>query len=147
MQAGEGTAIVRIIARLTIGGPAIQAITLTERLEAHGYRSTLVRGVESSEEGSMDHLATALGVRPVLVPWLRRDPGWRDLPALVALIVVIRRAHPQIVHTHAAKAGTLGRVAALAAGIARRPRPILVHTFHGHSLSGYFSPSTASIYR
>lgn len=144
---GEATAIVRIIARLNIGGPAIQAITLTQRLEAHGYRTTLVRGVESPEEGSMDYLGDALGVRPVVVPWMRRNPGWGDLRALIALISIIRRARPDIVHTHAAKAGTLGRVAALIAGMGQRPRPILVHTFHGHSLSGYFSPTTASIYR
>lgn len=137
----------RIIARLNIGGPAIQAITLTDRLEACGYRTTLVRGVESSEEGNMNYLADALGVRPVLVSWLRRDPGWSDVRALVALIGIIRRAHPRIVHTHAAKAGTLGRVAGLVARIGRGPRPILVHTFHGHSLSGYFSPTTASMYR
>lgn len=136
----------RIIARLNIGGPAIQAITLTERLRPLGYQTTLVRGREGPDEGSMDYLADALGVRTLLVPWLRRDPGWCDLRALVALIRIIRRARPEIVHTHAAKAGTLGRAAALMAAVGRRPRPVLVHTYHGHSLSGYFSPTVTSIY-
>jgi glycosyltransferase involved in cell wall biosynthesis len=139
--------VVRIIARLNIGGPAIQAITLTDRLDEHGYRTTLVRGQEEPDEGSMDNLADALGVRPILVPWMRRNPSWRDLPALMTLVRILRRDRPQIVHTHAAKGGTLGRVAALCAFPRRRTRPVLIHTFHGHSLTGYFSPRTAAIYR
>lgn len=139
--------VVRIIARLNIGGPAIQAITLTKHLEPLGYRTTLVRGREEPDEGTMDYLADKLGVRPVLVPSLRRNPGWRDLPALLALIRIIHRERPEIVHTHAAKGGTLGRLAALAAGAGRPPRPILIHTYHGHSLTGYFSPRSAALYR
>ena len=83
----------------------------------------------------------------MLVPPLRRNPGWHDIPALLAVARIIRRERPQIVHTHAAKAGTLGRLAALVAGLGRGPRPILIHTFHGHSLTGYFSPRTAALYR
>ncbi len=142
--------IVRVIARLNIGGPAIQAITLTKNLEEHGYATTLVRGYEDPDEGNMDYVAEELDVRPVLVPWLRRNPGWHDLVALIALIAIIRRERPHIVHTHAAKAGTLGRVATLIVGISRLGRerpPILIHTFHGHSLTGYFSPRVAAIYR
>lgn len=139
--------IVRIIARLNVGGPAIQAITLTKRLEPLGYRTTLVRGREEPEEGNMDYLAGELGVRPVLVPSLRRNPGLHDLRALLALMGTIRRERPHIVHTHAAKGGTLGRLAALAAGTGRRQRPILIHTYHGHSLTGYFSPRSAAVYR
>jgi len=144
---GEPTRIVRIIARLNVGGPAIQAITLTQRLDADGYRTTLVRGREEPDEGTMDHLAGELGVRPLRVRSLRRNPGWHDVPALVTLVRIIRRERPAIVHTHAAKGGTLGRIAALIASAGRRPRPVLVHTFHGHSLSGYFSPRTAAFYR
>ena len=99
--------MIRIIARLNIGGPAIQVITLTPRLEPLGYRTVLVRGREEPDEGDMDFLANELGVRPVLVPWLRRNPGWRDLLALVALTRIIARDRPHIVHTHTAKAGTL----------------------------------------
>jgi glycosyltransferase involved in cell wall biosynthesis len=139
--------VVRIIARLNIGGPAIQAITLTRCLEPLGYRTTLVRGREEPEEGSMDYLADELGVRPVLLPSLRRNPGWHDLRALLALIGTIRREQPHIVHTHAAKGGTLGRFAALVARAGRRQRPILIHTYHGHSLTGYFPPRRAAIYR
>jgi glycosyltransferase involved in cell wall biosynthesis len=139
--------IVRIIARLNIGGPAIQAITLTQRLSECRYATTLVRGREEPDEGNMDHLARELDVRPILVPWMRRNPGWRDIPALVGLIRIIRRERPQIVHTHAAKGGTLGRLATLIAFPRKRARPILIHTYHGHSLSGYFAPRTTALYR
>ena len=143
----ESIRVVRIIARLNVGGPAIQAITLTRRLEPLGYRTTLVRGREDPNEGDMDYLAEALAVAPVLVPTLRRSPGRGDLRALTTLAGIIHRERPQIIHTHAAKAGTLGRLAGWASGLASGRRPILIHTFHGHSLTGYFSPRTASIYR
>lgn len=141
--------IARIIGRLNIGGPAIQAITLTHELARHGYETLLIRGIESPREGSMDHLAEALEVRPLLIPALRRDPGLRDLSALAALTRTMLRERPDIVHTHAAKAGTLGRVASMLASTAShvRPRPVLVHTFHGHSLTGYFSPRVSAVYR
>jgi glycosyltransferase involved in cell wall biosynthesis len=130
--------LVRIISRLNIGGPAIQAITLTERLTPLGYDTTLIRGSEAADEGNMDYLAADLGVRPVRIAALERNPGPHDLVALGALVRALRGRRPRIVHSHAAKAGTLGRLAAL---LAFRPsrRPFLVHTFHGHSLSGYFS--------
>jgi glycosyltransferase involved in cell wall biosynthesis len=139
--------VVRIIARLNIGGPAIQAITLTRRMSARGYATMLVRGREEPDEGSMDYIARELDVTPVLVPSLRRNPGWRDLLALPALIRILRRGRPQIVHTHAAKGGALGRLAALIAFPRRRARPILIHTYHGHSLTGYFSGRTALVFR
>jgi len=91
VTASEPLRIVRIIARLNIGGPAIQAITLTKELEPRGYRTTLVRGKEGPDEGNMDHLADALGVRPVLVPWMRRNPEPGDVLALLALIRILRR--------------------------------------------------------
>jgi glycosyltransferase involved in cell wall biosynthesis len=139
--------LVRIIARLNIGGPAIQAITLTRLLAARGYSTRLVRGREGPDEGSMDYLAERLGVTPTLIPSMRREPGRGDLSVLVRLISILRRDRPQIVHTHAAKAGTLGRVATLLAFPRRDRRPVLVHTFHGHSLTGYFSGRTASAFR
>jgi glycosyltransferase involved in cell wall biosynthesis len=135
--------VVRIIARLNIGGPAIQAITLTKRLEPLGYRTTLVRGTEEPDEGNMDPLADELGVRPLRVPSLRRNPGWHDLAALWSLIRIVWRERPDIVHTHAAKGGTLGRIAAVLASAPLRRRPVIVHTFHGQSLTGYFSSRRA----
>lgn len=143
----EPIRLVRIIARLNIGGPAIQAITLTRRLEERGYRTRLVRGREGPTEGSMDYLADELGVARTLIGTMRRDPGPGDFVALLRLVWILRRDRPQIVHTHAAKAGTLGRLATLIAFPLRAHRPLLVHTYHGHSLTGYFSSRTVRVYR
>lgn len=137
----------RIIARLNIGGPAIQAITLTQELERYGYDTRLVRGVEDPAEGNMDYLARERGVVPTLIPTMRRDPGVGDLGALLRLVLLMWRDRPAIVHTHAAKGGTLGRVAAVIAFPMRRMRPVVVHTYHGHSLTGYFSGRAAGFYR
>lgn len=136
--------VVRIIARLNIGGPAIQAITLTERLEPLGYETLLIRGSEATHEGSMDHLADDLGVRPLRIARMGRELGLGDIPAFLRLVRELRRFGPDIVHTHGAKAGTLGRLAALVSGRGR-PR-VVVHTFHGHSLTGYFSPRRAALF-
>jgi glycosyltransferase involved in cell wall biosynthesis len=138
--------VVRIIARLNIGGPAIQAITLTHRLSERGYETVLVRGVEEPDEGNMDDLAASSGVQPIRVRWMRRNPSWRDVPALFVLARIIRHEQPDIVHTHAAKGGTLGRVAALIGSVGRK-RPLIIHTYHGHSLTGYFGPRTETVYR
>lgn len=139
--------VTRIIARLNIGGPAIQAITLTAELERYGYETRLVRGVEDPAEGNMDYLAIECGVVPTLVTSMRRDPGADDIKALLRLVALIRRDRPAIVHTHAAKGGTLGRLATFLAYPLRRRRPVVVHTYHGHSLTGYFSGRTAGFYR
>lgn len=136
--------VARIISRLNIGGPAIQAITMTKLLEPLGYETLLIRGSEADHEGSMDHLAQELGVRPLRVRSMRREVGARDLVAFVGLVRALRRFRPDVVHTHAAKAGTLGRLAAIVPG---RGRPqVIVHTFHGHSLSGYFSSRRARVF-
>jgi glycosyltransferase involved in cell wall biosynthesis len=147
MSTTEPLRLVRVIARLNIGGPAIQAISLTRLLEPLGYQTRLVRGREAHTEGNMDYLADELGVKPTLIKSMRRDPAPQDVLALSALVRILRHDRPQIVHTHAAKAGTLGRVAALIAYPRRGARPVLIHTFHGHSLTGYFSGRTAGVFR
>jgi glycosyltransferase involved in cell wall biosynthesis len=130
--------VLRVIARLNVGGPAIQAITLSRLLDERGYETRLIRGQEGDREGSMDSLAAELGVVPVNLPTLQRRIGIGDVASLAFLVKEIREWQPQVLHTHAAKAGALGRIAALLAG---RPRPrVIIHTFHGHVLTGYFSP-------
>lgn len=142
---GGGIRVARIISRLNVGGPAIQAITLAQRLRTLGYETLLIRGSEAPHEGSMDHLALALGVRPLRVARMGRELGPGDVAAFVRLVRELRRFRPDIVHTHAAKAGTLGRLAAL---VPRRGRPpVTVHTFHGHSLTGYFPRPKAELFR
>jgi glycosyltransferase involved in cell wall biosynthesis len=133
--------VLRVIARLNVGGPAIQAITLSRLLEERGYETRLIRGREGAREGTMDALAEELGVTPVSLPTLKRRIGLADLASLLFLVRQIREWQPQVLHTHAAKAGALGRTAALFAG--RRRPPVIVHTFHGHVLTGYF-PSLIS---
>ncbi len=92
----------------------------------------------------MDYFAQELEVSPVRIGSLRRNPGAQDIKALLTLAMRLRRARPHIVHTHTAKAGTLGRLAALIV-LPARDR-ILIHTFHGHSLTGYFNRRVARIY-
>jgi glycosyltransferase involved in cell wall biosynthesis len=129
--------VVRVIARLNIGGPAIHVINLTAGLDPTRFESMLVTGTESRGEGSMLDLARARGVTPVIIPGMVGEAtlNQRDLKALLALYRLFRRERPHIVHTHTAKAGVLGRVAARLAGV-----PVVVHTYHGHVLHGYYSP-------
>lgn len=133
------------ITRLNVGGPAIQVLLLARLLEAEGFATTLVRGVEAPTEGSMDALAARLGVEPVLLSSLGREPRpGDDVRATLALRRMIRRERPDVLHTHTAKAGTIGRFAALLSG--RRRPSLVVHTFHGHVLSGYFSPARERVF-
>jgi len=137
------TKILRIIARLNVGGPAIHVILLTAGLDKEKYETVLVSGVEGPDEGNMYALADEKGVKPVIVPNLGRELNpIRDILTLWKLYRLIRRERPDIVHTHTAKAGTVGRIAALLAGT-----PIIVHTFHGHVLHGYFGKTKTAIFR
>jgi glycosyltransferase involved in cell wall biosynthesis len=134
--------VLRVIGRLNVGGPAIHTTLLTERLDPARYASTLVTGTVETAEG--DYLAlrgqTAADVR--IIPELGREiRGARDLVALGKLIRVMRGLRPDIVHTHTAKAGTLGRMAAALCRV-----PVVVHTFHGHVLQGYFSPARTRVF-
>ncbi len=135
--------IARVISRLNVGGPAIHAILLTAGLDPGAFESRLYVGAPGAAEGDMLPLAHARGVRPIAVTGLGRSihPG-RDLTALRRLLREFRAFRPHIVHTHAAKAGALGRLAARLARV-----PVTVHTFHGHVLRGYFNPAIAAAFR
>jgi len=142
----EPIKIVRVIARLNMGGPALHVAYLTEGLRKLGYDTTLVAGSLARGEDSMAFVADARGVETVQIDELGREISpLRDLMATIRLARLIRKERPQILHTHTAKAGTVGRVAALLAG-SRRP-PIVVHTFHGHVLRGYFGPLRSLFFR
>jgi len=136
----------RVIARLNMGGPALHVAYLTAGLRERGYDTTLVAGSLARGEDSMAFVAQGLDVDVVRIDELGREISpLRDLVATVRLARLIRRERPDILHTHTAKAGTVGRVAALLAG-SRRP-PIVVHTFHGHVLRGYFGPLRSMLFR
>lgn len=129
--------VLRIIARLNVGGPALHTVLLNERLPAERYESRLVTGVPDAAEGDYVELHGLAPERIVRVPALGRElSGSRDLKALAELVRLMRRVRPHVVHTHTAKAGTLGRIAAIVARV-----PVRVHTFHGHVFDGYFSPA------
>jgi glycosyltransferase involved in cell wall biosynthesis len=138
--------ILRVIARLNMGGPALHVAYLTEGLTRRGYDTTLVAGSLARGEDSMAFVANARGVEVVQIDELGREISpLRDLMATIRLARLIRKERPQILHTHTAKAGTVGRVAARLAG-SRKP-PIVVHTFHGHVLRGYFGPVRTLLFR
>ena len=140
--------IFRVITRLNIGGPSIQAIALTSRLAARGAVTTLLHGRLGAGEGDMRYLAAA-DANLQFVPTLQRAIApLDDLRSLVSLYQAMRRFQPTIVHTHMAKAGLLGRVAALAYNRTRgrAPRARVVHTYHGHVLEGYFGGLATAIF-
>ena len=139
--------VVRIITRLNIGGPSIQATRLSA-LDHDGFETTLIHGRLGEGEGDMSYLV-APESRAIYVDTLRRPLSpLNDLRAGWRILGEIRRARPLIVHTHMAKAGLLGRLAAFAynATRGRAPRARVIHTYHGHVLEGYFSPLMTRIF-
>jgi len=142
----EPVRVLRLIARLNMGGPALHVTYLTRGLASRGYQTTLVAGSLARGESSMSFVADELGVKIVPIRQLHREVSpLYDALAVLRLVRLIREFRPQILHTHTAKAGAVGRIAAVLAGPARPP--ILVHTFHGHVLRGYFSPASAAVFR
>jgi glycosyltransferase involved in cell wall biosynthesis len=137
--------VLRVIARLNMGGPALHVGLLGSRLDPERYESLLLHGEVGSGEDSLEESVRARGVRMARVPGLGpevRPPD--DARALGSLVRAVRLTRPHIVHTHTAKAGMLGRLAAVLAG---EPRPVIVHTYHGHVLEGYFGPVRNAAYR
>ncbi len=127
--------VLRIIARMNVGGPALQVSALADGLDPDRFEQRLLVG--EVDEGEADYLELrAPHVDAVRVPGLGRSPDpTGDARALASLVREIRAFRPHVVHTHTAKAGVLGRSAAI---LGRAPTR--VHTFHGHLLHGYFSP-------
>lgn len=126
--------VLRILNRLIIGGPALNATYLT-RYMAPEFETMLVIGGKDDHEQDATHLTDRLGIEPVVVPEMKRaiSPG-QDREAYRKIKALIKDFKPDIVHTHAAKSGTIGRLAANACKV-----PVIVHTFHGHVFHSYFS--------
>ena len=142
MSARPNFTIARVIARLNIGGPAIQAILMTDVFRQRGYRPLLLTGEVPPGEGSMEYMARDRGITPIRIGAMSRKVSWtKDLATLWQLIRIFRRERPVVVHTHTAKAGTVGRLAAMATRV-----PVRVHTFHGHVFRGYFSPLVTRVF-
>ena len=137
--------ILRIIARLNIGGPAKHVVWLTERMQRRGHESILVAGTVPEGEEDMSYFAEQHGAKPIYLREMSRELSPKDAVSLWKLYQIMRRERPDIVHTHTAKAGTVGRMAALLyrwgtwRTLIGKPRTLcIVHTFHGHVLHGYY---------
>jgi glycosyltransferase involved in cell wall biosynthesis len=135
--------ILRLIARLNIGGPAIQAINLSSELSGNHYQTLLVCGSLSPGEGDMIYLAHEKKVEPLVVKEFGRNISLlNDLKSFFVIRKTIKQFQPDIIHTHTAKAGAMGRLAALSlrCPFASSKKNRMVHTFHGHTFHSYFSP-------
>ena len=145
--------IVRIIARLNVGGPAKHVVWLTSGLKEAGYRSLLVAGSVPEGEEDMSYFAEQLGVTPVFIAEMSREISLKDAVTTWKLFRLLLRERPDIVHTHTAKAGTVGRVAGffyrwLTPGVLLgRPRPCkFVHTYHGHVFHSYYGRFRTTVF-
>jgi glycosyltransferase involved in cell wall biosynthesis len=137
--------ILRIIARLNVGGPARHVVWLTRGLADDGFETRLVAGTVPEGEGDMSYFAAENGVEPVFIAEMSRELSVRDAISVWKIFRQMRAFAPDIIHTHTAKAGTAGRVAAFAyrwltwGTLTGRPRNVKVlHTFHGHVFHSYY---------
>ena len=132
--------ILRIIARLNVGGPARHVVWLTQHLEDGEFESRLIAGTVPKGEESMNYIAAEHGVTPVFIEEMSRELSPKDVISLFKIFREIRRYRPDVIHTHTAKAGTVGRAAALLykwlTPGAKSVR--VVHTFHGHVFHSYY---------
>ena len=130
-MSSSSIAVLRVVTRLNVGGPARQALLLTRAL-ADEFPTTLLAGTPTSSEGVLSDPDVSVET----VPLVRQVQPVSDVRALYAVRGIIASRRPRIVHSHMAKAGAVSRLAARSFG---RRRPRTVHTFHGHVLEGYFS--------
>ena len=139
--------IVRVIARLNVGGPAKHVAWLTAGLRGADCDSILVAGTVPPGEEDMGYFAVEQGLEPVMIAEMSREISFKDALTIWKLYRLFVRESPDIVHTHTAKAGTVGRVAGLfyrwltPAALLGRPRKChFIHTYHGHIFHSYYGP-------
>ena len=134
--------VLRIINRFNLGGPTYNAAYLTKYLEPE-FETLLVGGVKYEEEGSSEFILEKLGIEPIVIPEMQRSISFKeDRKAYQKIKQIIKEFQPDIVHTHASKAGTLGRLAAFSCKV-----PVVVHTFHGHVFHSYFGKAKTIFYK
>ena len=134
--------VLRIINRFNIGGPTYNATFLSRFLEDE-YETLLIGGLPEKEEADSLHILEEYGLSPMLISEMQRVPSFKsDKAAYRKIKQIIEEFKPDIVHTHAAKAGALGRKAAKACGV-----PVIVHTFHGHVFHSYFGKVKTNIFK
>jgi glycosyltransferase involved in cell wall biosynthesis len=134
-QAVKKVKVVQIIARMNVGGPAVIVADLMRSIDSSKVEQVLITGYCDSDEA--DYLETvATDIKATRIAGLGRSVSVvSDVRAFFALVAMIKKIAPDVIHTHTAKAGVLGRLAAILAGRSAKR----VHTFHGHLLHGYFS--------
>jgi len=140
--------ILRIIARLNVGGPARHVVWLTAGLKPKGYDTLLVAGVVPSTEDDMSYVAQESGVQPLTLPQMSREISVKDVVTIWKLFRLMRRERPDIVHTHTAKAGTVGRLAGMMyRAVAGKSHPCsFVHTYHGHVFHSYYGKFKTGVF-
>ena len=145
--------VLRIIARLNVGGPARHVVWLTEGMKAHGYETLLVAGIVPPGEDDMGYLAEQAGVTPSIISEMSREISLKDLLTVWRLYRLMVRERPDLVHTHTAKAGSVGRVAGwlyrwmTPSTLVGRPRRCrFVHTYHGHVFHSYYGPAKTRLF-
>ena len=145
--------ILRIIARLNVGGPARHVVWLTKKLQTDEFQSVLIAGTVPDGEEDMSYFAVENGVEPIYIAELSRELSPKDIVSLYKIYREMKRQNPDIVHTHTAKAGTVGRIAAFlykwfhAGTLIGRPRDVkVVHTFHGHVFHSYYGIRKTQIF-
>lgn len=131
--------VVHLIARLNVGGAAVVVSLMVSHLHPPEFESKLICGRVGATEGDMQYYAEQLGVEPIIIPELGRElHPLRDIATIWKVYRLLRTLKPDVVHTHTAKAGFVGRIAGRLAGV-----PVVVHTFHGHVFYGVFRGSKA----
>ena len=134
--------VLRIINRFNLGGPTFNAALLTKYMSPK-YETMLIGGKEDKSEESSKFILENLGISGILIEDMHRDLGLKnDRKTFLKIKQIIKEFKPDIIHTHASKAGALGRIASLANGNAK-----LVHTFHGHVFHSYFGSLKTSFYK
>jgi len=145
MSVEQNTKVIRIIARLNVGGPAKHVVWLTSGLRDAGFDTLLVTGKVPEGEEDMSYFADEMGVTPRYFAEMSREISLNDAKTVWKLFRLFRQERPDIVHTHTAKAGTVGRTAGflyrwLTPGVfIGKPRQCkFVHTYHGHVFHSYY---------
>jgi glycosyltransferase involved in cell wall biosynthesis len=134
--------VLRIINRFNLGGPTYNVAYLTKYLSPD-YETLLIGGDKEEGEDSSTFILDKLGIKPVIIPEIRRELNWKnDRLAYKKIKDIIAEFKPDIVHTHASKAGALGRKAAFKMKV-----PVVVHTFHGHVFHSYFGKIKTGFYK
>lgn len=142
--------VMRIVTRLNVGGPSIHVVLLTHGLDPDVFETLLVTGQLSKDEGDMGYLAGEAGIRPIVIPTLGREISIADdVVSFVRIFRLILTERPDVIHTHLAKAGTLGRAAGILAKfvlIFSGRKIKIFHTYHGHYFYGYFGPVKTRVF-